>query len=51
MTEEKEVHIHNYYIQNPAPQPRVKPRKKVKDNRKKLMSVAFNIIEEVVRLL
>jgi hypothetical protein len=51
MSKEKEVHIHNYYIQNTPKKPRVKARKKNKPSKKKYISVAFNIIEEIVRLL
>jgi len=49
MSQPKEVHVHHHYAPKPKPQP--KRRRERVNQRKKVISVALNIIEEVVRLL
>lgn len=48
--EKQEFHVHHHYAPRVAPA-RARPKKKKKSSNKKVISVAINIIEEIVRLL
>ena len=51
MSQPKEVHVHHHYAPKSKPKAQPKRRRERVNQRKKVISVALNIIEEIVRLL
>ena len=51
MSQPKEVHVHHHYAPKPKAKAQPRRRRERVNQRKKVISVALNIIEEVVRLL